>query len=375
MPTVTPAKGTAIDKQAKATAASAVPEQRSLTSRTLTVLSLTTLFIVAVLLVWNAAAIFLLAFIGFLLAVALATPAAAIAARTRVPHWVALGLITLTILGLLFAGAWFAGDQIVTQLVGLIEDLPAIVDRLQDLFARMPGGDWLRERIEATEFDAVADVGMITQVTASLAGLLEALVRITFVVFFALFLASAPKRYRDGLVRLAPPRSQPRVREVADQLGITIQGWILGQLASMLLVGILATLGLLIIGVQYALLLGLVAGLAELIPIFGPIFAYIPAAIVALLAGPQQLLWVTLLYVIIQQLEGNLIQPVVQRFAIDLPRPLTVLAILLGASLFGVLGMFVATPLMAIVLVLVKMLYLHDTLGQPVELPGGRSEG
>jgi len=161
---------------------------------------------------------------------------------------------------------------------------------------------------------------------------------------------------------------------VYDQIAVTMQGWIIGQLASMLVVGILATIGLLLIGVPYALLLGVLAGLAELIPYFGPVFAFIPAAIVALLVGPQQLLWVVILYLVIQQLEGNLIQPMVQRHAVELPRPLTVVAILLGASLFGVLGMFVATPLMAIALVLVKMLYLHDTLGQAIDLPGGNEE-
>ena len=366
-------RGFDIADNADATAKGAPP---SFTGRVLRVLALTTLFVAGALLLWNAADIVLLAFIGFLLAVALATPASAIAKRTRMPRWLALMLVTLAILALLIGGAWFAGDQIVQQIAGLIEDLPAIAERLRDMLERMPGGDWLREQLQDVEPMALTDLelGLVGQVTGSLAALFEVLVRITFVVFFALFLATAPQRYRDGLVRLSPPVSQARATEVYDQIAVTMQGWIVGQLASMLLVGILATVGLLVIGVPYALLLGLLAGLAELIPIFGPIFAYIPAAIVALLVGPQQLLWVTILYLVIQQLEGNLIQPMVQRHAVDLPRPLTIVAILLGASVFGVLGMFVATPLMAIALVLVKMLYLHDTLGQKVELPGGKKE-
>ena len=342
----------------------------------LRVLALTTLFVAGALLLWNAADIVLLAFVGFLLAVALVTPASALARRTRMPRWLALLLVTFAIVALLVAGAWLAGDQIAQQVSGLIEDLPAITGQLQGLLERVPGGDWLREQLEAFEPMELADLdlGLVGQVTESLAALFEVLVRITFGVFFALFLAAAPQRYRDGLVRLSPPASQPRARQVYDQIAVTMQGWIIGQLASMLVVGILATIGLLLIGVPYALLLGVLAGLAELIPYFGPVFAFIPAAIVALLVGPQQLLWVVILYLVIQQLEGNLIQPMVQRHAVELPRPLTVVAILLGASLFGVLGMFVATPLMAIALVLVKMLYLHDTLGQAIDLPGGNEE-
>ncbi len=366
-------RGCTIADKADTTAKDVPP---SFTARVLRVLALTTLFVAGALLLWNAADIVLLAFVGFLLAVALATPASAIARGTRMPRWLALLLVTFSIVALLVVGGWFAGDQVVQQVAGLVEDLPAITAQLQDLLERLPGGDWLREQLEAVEPMELADLdlGLVGQVTESLAALFEVLVRITFVVFFALFLAAAPERYRDGLVRLSPPASQPRARQVYDQIAVTTQGWIIGQLASMLLVGILATIGLLVIGVPYALLLGMLAGLAELIPYFGPVFAFIPAAVVALLVGPQQLLWVVILYLVIQQLEGNLIQPMVQRHAVELPRPLTVVAILLGASLFGVLGMFVATPLMAIALVLVKMLYLHDTLGQTIDLPGGNEE-
>lgn len=327
------------------------------------------------LLLWHASDIVLLAIIAVLLAVALATPSAAIASKTPLPHWAALGLIVLGIVAILSVGLWLAGEQIVLQIAGLVEDLPAILERLQGALERVPAGDWILARLAAAEPADIAGIGMITQVTDAIGGAMAVLIRIVFVVFLALFLAAAPKRYRDGVVRLAPPRAQRRVRQVLGQLAITIQGWILGQMASMLLVGILATVGLMIIGVQYALLLGLVAGVAELIPIFGPIFAYVPAVIVAFAEAPQQALWVTVLYLIIQQLEGNAIQPMVQRFAVDLPQALTVIAIILGESLFGVLGMFVATPVAASILVVVKMLYLHDHLGQAIELPGGKSEG
>ncbi|MBA2666313.1 MAG: AI-2E family transporter [Trueperaceae bacterium] len=323
---------------------------------------------------WQASDIVLLAIIAVLLAVTLATPAAAIASNTPLPHWAALGLIVLGIVAVLSVGLWLAGEQVVMQFAALVEDLPAILERLQGTLDRMPGSEWLSARIAAAEPGDIAGIGVISQVTDAVGGAMAVLIRIVFVVFLALFLAAAPKRYRDGLVRLAPPRGQRRMRQVLSQLAITIQGWILGQMASMLLVGILATVGLMIIGVPYALLLGLIAGIAELIPIFGPIFAYVPAVIVAFADGPQQALWVSVLYLIIQQLEGNAIQPMVQRYAVDLPQALTVIAIILGESLFGVLGMFIATPVAASILVLVKMLYLHDHLGQSVELPGGESE-
>ncbi len=326
-------------------------------------------------LLWNALEIFLLAFIGLLLSVALATPAAAIASKTRMPHWLALGLVALALVAAILAGIWFAGEALVAQLVGLLQALPQILERTQNFLQNIPGGTWLMDQVLETDPTEVADIGMVTQVAEALGGMIEILIRIVFVVFLALFLAAAPARYRAGIVSLFPPSAHARAREVFAALTVTIQGWILGQLASMLLVGILATTGLLIIGVQYALILGLIAGLAELIPIFGPVFAYFPAVLVALAEGPQQALWVTGLYLVIQQLEGNAIQPMVQRFAVDLPQALTVVAVLGGGVLFGPLGLFIGTPLVAIVLVLIKMLYVHDVHGQHVELPGGGSEG
>jgi predicted PurR-regulated permease PerM len=357
------------------TTAPAAGPKGSFVNRTLTVLGLASLVLAGWLLVWQALDILLLGFIGVLLAVALATPAAAIARTTRMPHWLALVLVTGTLLALIATAAWFAGDQLVKQLAGFVEDLPQILARLQGFLQDTPVGEWLLERLENAEPADIAGVGMVGQVGEALVWTFELLIRVVFVVFLALFLAAAPGKYRRGLVRLAPSHAQRRTGEVLDQLATTIQGWILGQLASMLLVGILATVGLFLIGVPYALLLGLFAGLAELIPLFGPIFAYIPAVLVALVDGPMQALWVTVLYLIIQQLEGNVIQPIMQRFAVDLPPALTATAVLLGGALFGPIGLFIATPLMAIVLVLVKMLYLHDVRHQHVELPGGNEEG
>jgi predicted PurR-regulated permease PerM len=333
------------------------------------VLGLTALGLALALALGQALDVVLLAFIALLLAVALATPAAALARWTRLPHWATLLAVALAILGAVGAGLYLLGEQIVAQAVAFAEDLPRILDRLRSFLEGLPGGDRIVERLDQTEPGDLASAEVVGQVGVALGTMMDVLVRIAFVLFLALFLAASPRRYRDGLVRLAPPRSRARARELADHVTVTIQGWILGQLASMLVVGALATIGLLVIGVPYALLLGLVAGLAELVPIFGPIFAFIPAVLVAFTVDPTMALWVAGLYLVIQQLEGNVIQPTVQRVAVDLPQALTVVAVLLGGALFGTLGYFVATPLMAIALVVVKMLYLRDTLGDAVELP------
>ena len=160
-----------------------------------------------------------------------------------------------------------------------------------------------------------------------------------------------------------------------NALGTTLRAWLLGQLISMFLVGFVVTTGLLLIGIPLALLLGILAGLFEFIPIVGPVAAFIPAALIALSQGSQALLWVVLLYLFLQQLEGNVIMPMVQRRAVHLPPALTITALFVGEASFGLLGMLVATPLLAVTVVAVKMLYLNEVLDHRVELPGGMEEG
>lgn len=137
----------------------------------------------------------------------------------------------------------------------------------------------------------------------------------------------------------------------------------------MAIVGTLVGLAMWLVGVPLALVLGLIAGLLEF-PILGPILGYVPVILVSLLQGPQTALSATLAYNVIQQLEGNALVPIVERKTVYLPPVLTLVAVFLGGALFGPLGVVLSTPLVAAIYVLVKMLYVEDVLGRPVELPG-----
>lgn len=130
----------------------------------------------------------------------------------------------------------------------------------------------------------------------------------------------------------------------------------------MLAVGLLTGLGLWLLGVPLALGLALVMGLAEFVPLFGPIMAAVPGILMAFTEGPTLALYALLLYVAIQQVEGNLITPLIQRWAVALPPALGLLSIVAFGLLFCTLGIFFATPITVVILVLVKHLYVHDVL-------------
>jgi predicted PurR-regulated permease PerM len=126
--------------------------------------------------------------------------------------------------------------------------------------------------------------------------------------------------------------------------------------------------------VPSAFVLGLLAGIAEFVPYFGPVIAAVPGLLVALGVGPDVLLWALVVYVIVQQLESNVITPLVQRQVVWLPPALTLFAAVGMAMLFGLPGLLLATPLTVLLFVLVKKLYVADTLHEPADLPGDSDE-
>lgn len=348
---------------------------RTFFGRVLLVLGLTALVLVAALLVWTASEIFLLAFAGILVALFLNTPARLISSRTPIPHGLAL-LITIAVLFAAFVGvAWYMGPRIVTQANELIEQIPSSLAQVRENVEGWPGGSFLVAVAPSAGAVDLSGAGVISRVTGTVSMLWDGVAKLVFVLFLALFLASAPRKYRDGVVRLFPKPRQDRALEVLNALGRTLQGWLGGQLVAMILVGVVTAVGLSLIGIPLALILGIIAGSLEFIPIIGPFVAFVPAVLLAFTQGTDALLWVIALYVLVQQLEGNVIVPLIQRRSVDLPPPLTIGAVFVGGAAFGVLGLLIATPLLAVVMVLVKMLYLKEVLHQRVELPGDRVEG
>ena len=128
-------------------------------------------------------------------------------------------------------------------------------------------------------------------------------------------------------------------------------------------VAVLSGVGLWLIGVPLALALGLIAGLLDFIPYVGPWLGAAPAVLLALAEGPAEAVWTAILFLVIQQVEGNVLMPVIQKRASALPPVLTILAVVAFGVLFGFMGVFLATPLLLVLIILVRMIYVEDVLG------------
>ncbi len=186
-------------------------------------------------------------------------------------------------------------------------------------------------------------------------------------ILLAIYLASEPKTYVAGFVRLFPKEKQERALAIVYQIGETLSWWLIGKGASMLFIGILTWIGLSIIGVPLALTLGLIAGLLSFIPNFGPILSAIPAILLAFIASPISALYVLALFVGVQLVESNVVTPLIERETVELPPALTIFSQLALTVLFGAVGLILATPILAVVMVLVQTIYIQDILGSETD--------
>lgn len=193
-----------------------------------------------------------------------------------------------------------------------------------------------------------------------------------YVIFLlGMFFTANPAPYKKGMVALFPKHRRKRMGEVIEGSGITLRLWLFGKLMSMLVVAVLSLIGLWILGVPLFVTLALLAGLLSFIPNFGPLMAIVPAFLVGYVESPALGFYVILLYIGIQAVESNLITPVIMKSQIQIPLAMTLFSQVLLALLVGGLGLIFATPIVAVIMVIIQMLYVEDILGdKSIEVPG-----
>jgi predicted PurR-regulated permease PerM len=186
------------------------------------------------------------------------------------------------------------------------------------------------------------------------------------ILFTAIYIGAEPDLYYKGLLHLFPHDARPRAAEVLGAIGVSLRKWLVAQLIMMASIGVATAIGLSLLGVKAALALGLIAGLLEFIPMLGPILSAVPGIAMAFLDSPQKALFVVLVYWAVQFLEGHILAPLLMKRGVDLPPVVTLIGLSLMAIVFGFLGMMVAVPVLAAVMVAIKMLYVEDVVGDDV---------
>lgn len=211
----------------------------------------------------------------------------------------------------------------------------------------------------------VSDAGsMLGPAATVVLGLFDVLGNFLVIAFLGLAFAADPKIYRDGALRFVPPGRRWRAAKVLDGAGETLRHWLFGQIIIMAAIFVCTWAGLAVLGIGGALILGLQAGLLAFVPTVGPLVAGIVIMLAALASGTKALLGALGVYLAVQCLESYGLTPFIQKRALDIP-PATIFAgqLVLGV-IFGLWGIALALPLMAVIKVLLEQLYVEDTLGE-----------
>jgi predicted PurR-regulated permease PerM len=325
--------------------------------------------ILTVLMLWlfgTVAHVFLLLFIGILISLYLGAMTEWLEKRGRLPGRAAYATALLITIAALVLLVWLLVPPMINQTEQLIRVLPAYVTEWEAAIERAilrigpmreiwnPG----EHRILLAVYEQVAAQfqGLVPKVI----GIVHAAIALFSVGVMAIYLSLHPALYREWLIALFPPVHRDLVRDVLKDLATTLRAWIVGQLFTMFVLGVLTAIGLYALGVPYWLTFGIFTGVVAIVPFFGTLVSTLLPALFVLgtPGGGTRALLVILLGTIIHLIESNIVAPIVMQRKVDLPPVLTILAVLVMGSVMGPMGLLVAVPTLAVVMVLVRRILL-----------------
>jgi len=306
--------------------------------------------------------IILAAFGGLLVAVFLRALMSLVQRVVPLPDGWALAVVLVLILAVLGVGGWLLAPQLMEQSGKMGEEFRQVATDVEEFLRQRRWGVWLLERTQIQ--GGGLPQGVRKAVGDFFTMLSDWFTYILTALFVGLFLAANAKLYQAGVVHLFPLDKRMKVNETLDEIGTTLRWWLIGQLFTMVIIGVSVTIVLWAFGTPLAIVIGLLVGLLGFIPYLGPWFGLIPVTLVALPGGPMYLLYVLLAYSGVQLLEGYIAMPLIQQRTVYLPPAFTVITQILLGVVLGLLGFVLATPLAAVALVLTRF-YRKEILGDP----------
>jgi predicted PurR-regulated permease PerM len=331
----------------------------------------TILFLAFLLFVYSIAEILLLLFLAVLFALYLGAITEELQRRLGVPRGMGLTLALLLTAGVVGGVGYLIVPPVTEQATELFYTLPRQLERweaqLVQLATERPMVESILGQLEEGQTyvgTVMAEIGSFFRgIVPYLFTGVRFLVHIGSVFAMGLYLAARPALYREGLIALAPPVHRELVRDILADLGSTLRAWIVGQIFTMVALGVLTWIGLSLLGVPYALTFGVFTAVVAIVPFFGAAVSTLLPILFVLSQGQTGLaLMVLLVGVIVQIVESNVISPMVMERKVRLPPVLTLLSVLVMAHLMDVIGLLVAVPVLATVMVIVRRIYVHRML-------------
>lgn len=317
----------------------------------------------AIVVLWRAANLLLLAFGSVLGAVMFRSAARAIQRLGLRNHKAALVFGTLLVLALFALIAYLLVVQFGNEIGDMVGNLPRTVASIEQGLRTTKVG---RAIVEATHV-AIGGGEIAKRLGQMMLGGGELLVNFAIVVVGAMFIAADPRPYRSGIILLTPPPGRAAMEHALGEVSAALRLWLKAKLIAMVAMTVLIAGALWLAGLKSWAALGLLGGLSEFVPYVGPTVAMVPAIGLAA-AGGGDLLWRTIAaYVFVRLVEAYALTPGVTRSVVKIPPALTLFTILGVGAVFGVYGVFFAGALLVVAFVGVRELYLRDTLGENIE--------
>lgn len=257
------------------------------------------------------------------------------------------------------------GTQLAREFDTIRESLPPAIDQVRGLLERVGLGEPAQDMLDQSSGDASK---LLSQAGGYALTLGNSLANFVLVFVGAIFIASDPAVYRRGLLLLVPRAAEETTAAALDDASRGLSGWMIGQAMSSVVVAALTWGGLTALGVPASGGLGLIAGLLDVIPMIGPIISGVPAVLLAFTVSPVTALWTIGLFLLVQQLQGNFLQPMIQKHAVDVPPAVLLFAVVAAGLLFGFLGVLLAAPLTVVVFVMVQRIYVRTLLGKNIKM-------
>ncbi|OAG75824.1 putative permease [Acetobacter malorum] len=321
------------------------------------------------LMVWLLGDVLTILFAATLFAVVLHGLSKILVKHLRLPYGWSLTAVVAALIAAVALLIWGSGPAIVNEAAKLQDALRQQEASLRATLQTNPTGQMILNYLPASlggnqggSSSSLASLG--SRIAGSMTGILGsafgAAGTIVVILIAGLYFAMDPGLYANGALRLVPVAQRPRARTLMLRASQTLWAWVAGQSLDMLVVGVLSGVGLWFIGVPLALALGVLAGLCNFIPYIGAIMGAVPALLLALSLGTRETIMVAVLYSVIQFFEGNVLAPVIQRHAVQMPPAITVLSQTLFGAILGFPGLIFASPLTA------ALLSIFDGLTPPL---------
>jgi len=325
---------------------------------------------IAVFLLWRVHELLLVAFIAVLLSVYLGGFTDRLVRHTRMPRGAGLTISLLVTLAAVAGLMVLLAPAVMQQTDDLIQAVPRYLGALDRWVVNLAASsDVFRNAAPEAGFvsDALSDAGEFIRRSffAYAAGTGLIIIDGIAVIAMAFYLSIQPHTYLDGIIAVVPPRHRTLAREILIDIGATLRHWVGAQLLAMVVLAVATAFGLVLLGVPYWLAFSIFAGVAVMVPFFGTITStLLPALLVLPERGAFAFFAVAMVGVVVHLLEANVVHPLIMQHRVALPPALTILSVLVMGSLAGLLGMVVAVPLLATIVVLVRHIVIYKAYGE-----------